>query len=405
MKQKKVMFLLYSLAVGGAERRAATLANYLVAHGVEMQIVMLDAPRVKFEVDPRVKLVHLCAEKPVLPEDNLAPVELVCCQPPAPMSFAQNCHMKWLALTNKKAYQAQDQYHYFEKMYVSYIREYVTKHPDWMIVSWMTFCNISTMAALQKLPNKAVFVECMSPEAEYPDGHYMNLLKKRFYPRAQKAICQTPDEAGYYGYLPNTEKYVIPNPIRGEYPSRYEGERRKEIVNFCRLSGAKNLPLLMDAFALIAPDYPDYTLSIYGEGELKEELLAYADSLGLSERITIHDFDTHIHDKIRDCAMFVSSSDREGISNSMLEALAIGLPTICTDCPAGGARMLIKQRESGIVIPMRDPQAMASAMREIIDNPAFAEKLSKNAVKIREELTVDAIGEQWMKALDLEEQV
>ncbi len=404
MKSNKVMFLLYSLAVGGAERRAATLANYLVSRGVEMQIVLLDSPKVAFDVDPRVKLVHLCDEYKAMPEDNKAPVDIVICQPAKPLSIGQKFHMKWLSVINKKEYQAQDQYHFFEKTYVSFIREYIAKYPEWTVVSWMTFCNISTMAALQELPNQAAFVECVSPEAEYPTGHYMNVLKKRYYPRATKSICQTPDEAEYYDFLTSTQKYVIPNPIRGEYPLRHEGERRKDIVNFCRLSPAKNLPLLMDAFALLAPEYPEYTLSIYGEGDLKEMLIEYADQLGLSNRITIYDFDTHIHDKIRDAAMFVSSSDREGISNSMLEALAIGLPTICTDCPAGGARMLIKHCESGMVIPMRDPQAMYEAMKEIIDHPEFAEKLSKNAVKIREELTVEAIGEQWMKALDLEEQ-
>ncbi len=97
--------------------------------------------------------------------------------------------------------------------------------------------------------------------------------------------------------------------------------------------------------------------------------------------------------------MFVTSSDREGMSNSMLEAMAIGLPTISTDCPAGAARMLIKNYENGIVVPMNDKQAMYQAMKYIIDHPNEAESMSQNASTIREKLSMQRIGKMWMDAI------
>ena len=107
-----------------------------------------------------------------------------------------------------------------------------------------------------------------------------------------------------------------------------------------------------------------------------------------------------IHSIIKDYAMFVSSSDFEGMSNSMLEAMAIGLPTICTDCPAGGARAVIKDHENGILVPVNDVQAMANAMKEIAGDSELAEKLSLNGTKLREELSVNKIVNQWMEIIN-----
>ena len=93
--------------------------------------------------------------------------------------------------------------------------------------------------------------------------------------------------------------------------------------------------------------------------------------------------------------MFVSSSDFEGMSNSMLEAMAIGLPVVCTDCPAGGARAIIQDHENGLLVPIKDANRLYLAMKEIIEKPELAEKLSTNAVRIRETQSEMAIMRQW----------
>ena len=162
----------------------------------------------------------------------------------------------------------------------------------------------------------------------------------------------------------------------------------------------KNLLLLIDSCFELFEQYPDYTLSIYGEGAEKPNLKEYVRQKGLEQKVVFHDFDIALHDKIKDCAMFVSTSDREGISNSMLEAMAIGLPTICTDCPAGGARMMITPYENGLLVPCCDKDALVKAMKEVIDNPELADKMSRNSVKIRERLNIDRIVRMWMDAIE-----
>ena len=120
----------------------------------------------------------------------------------------------------------------------------------------------------------------------------------------------------------------------------------------------------------------------------------------ISDSVTIKPFAQNVLDLVRDSAMFVSSSDREGISNSMLEAMAIGLPTISTDCPAGGARMMIKPYENGLLVPVKDPEAMYRAMKYMIEHPDGAEQMGRNAVAIRERLEKNKILEQWLSFID-----
>ena len=97
--------------------------------------------------------------------------------------------------------------------------------------------------------------------------------------------------------------------------------------------------------------------------------------------------------------MYVNSSDSEGLSNAMLEALAIGLPCICTDCPVGGARATVKDGENGILVPVGDETALAAAMTRIAEDPALAAKLSANAALLREALSQERVTERWAALL------
>lgn len=134
------------------------------------------------------------------------------------------------------------------------------------------------------------------------------------------------------------------------------------------------------------------------KGELKEALVRYAEQLGISEAVKFHGFSSEIHKIMAGSAIYVSSSDYEGISNSMLEALAIGIPAVCTDCPVGGARMYIRDGENGYLIPVGDADVMADRMLALMEDKKLGESFSKESVKIREELTDDRIFGMW-KAL------
>ena len=218
-------------------------------------------------------------------------------------------------------------------------------------------------------------------------------------------IAQTKSEKEFYEKELNNVT-VIHNPLKLGLPSAYVGEREKTIVSFCRIAPQKNLGLLVDAFELFHSQHPEYSLLIYGdtvdenEKEYLRKLLAKIGEKKLDNCVSVLPFCTDIHDKVRNCAMFVSSSDYEGLSNSMLEAMAIGLPCICTDCMGGGTREVMTDRENGLIVPMNDAEAMCRAMKEFAENPGLTGKCSLSAAKIREELSVEKIALQWLEVIE-----
>lgn len=106
-------------------------------------------------------------------------------------------------------------------------------------------------------------------------------------------------------------------------------------------------------------------------------------------------YQNEIPEKIRSASVFVLASDYEGISNAMLEAMAVGLPCVCTDCPIGGAKTYIRDMENGMLVPVRNKDKMTEAILSIIMNPELGEKLGNNAVNIRDKLSLEKIIGQW----------
>lgn len=158
--------------------------------------------------------------------------------------------------------------------------------------------------------------------------------------------------------------------------------------------------MLIDAFEMLYEEYPDYELNIYGEGSERENLLNYIVSKGLVNVISIKPFCKDVHQKVMKATIFALPSNYEGLSNSMIEAMALGIPTVVTDCPCGGARMVIENNKNGIMVSVDDPKAMYEAFKKIIVSPKFAKELSNNGVKIRDKLNCKKIAKQWKKAID-----
>ena len=93
------------------------------------------------------------------------------------------------------------------------------------------------------------------------------------------------------------------------------------------------------------------------------------------------------------------ASDYEGISNAMLEAMALGLPVVCTDCPVGGARMFIRNGENGWLTPVGDENALASAMLRVIEQPFGQTQLDCSARRLRHDLSSVEISKMWKELL------
>ena len=193
---------------------------------------------------------------------------------------------------------------------------------------------------------------------------------------------------------------VIPNPLTQSIPERYKGARLPKIVTSCRLEPQKNLDLLINSFAEIASQYPTHMLYIYGEGTERSRLEMKALELGLTDRIVFPGYSNHIFEDILHAALFVLPSNYEGISNSMLEAIALGVPTIATDCPVGGARETIVDGFNGILVPVGNKEKMVQAIIAVLSNQELSKKLSRNGALLREKLDISCIAERWLELID-----
>lgn len=391
---KKVVFFIDSLTIGGAERVVSVLSDRLVKQDYDVSIVMLLKREIVYQINSKVHILYAneLTANTYFGKTTQRLFRLW-------SKFRARVYvpiMRHLGKKEKLPKWNETSFHFYATYAMPY-RELLKQNKDCTAFGFLIRSNISMLMAAKGTGVKTVFCERNNPvRPDMPP----NIIKIRdkIYHRCTSAVFQTEEEMAYYTKIKG-EKAVIPNPLKENLPERYLGVRRHEIVNFCRLSPQKNIPLLIDAFEMLLQDHPDYTLRIYGEGSEKDNLKAYIRGKHLKDKAFIKEFASDIHERIRDAAMFVSTSDFEGLSNSMLEAMAIGLPSVCTDCDGGGARMMIEDHVNGLLVPKGDKQAVYQAMKEIVEDEALAERLSENAEKIKEKLSVDNIVKEWIKMI------
>lgn len=279
---------------------------------------------------------------------------------------------------------------------ISWLRGVAKHNPDACFVAFEYFVNMQTIIALAGLPNRLVISERNDP-ARVGSGKKTNWLRERLYRHADMLVCQTDDAAAYFS--DKVAKTVILNPVKDNLPEPFCGERRHSVACFCRLEKQKNLGMLLRAFAEFLGSHRDWTLEVYGDGSEHDALVALAGELGIANAVSINPGRQDVHDVVRDAGMFVLPSDYEGLSNSMLEAMAIGLPCICTDCPCGGARMVIRDGENGILVPVGGEVELSVAMARVADEDGLAQRLGSNAAGIREMLSTGVIADRWSEVI------
>lgn len=272
-------------------------------------------------------------------------------------------------------------------------------HPDCVLSLAKPETSILLSFAMLGLKIPLILSERNDP-ARFRNSGLISLLRNFCYRRCNGVVFQTNGAKSFFSKYIQKKSVVICNPLTSGLPDRYDGVRDKRIVNFCRLSPQKNLDLLIDAFYEVLKEFPDYTLWIYGEGPERERLTQKIKSMGMEKQVHLPGYSTNIHNEIRKAAAFVSSSDYEGISNSMLEAVAIGVPAICTDCPPGGARETIQNGVNGILVPIGDKVALSEAIISVLSSRDFSKTLSCNGSLLREKINVKCIAGQWLEFIE-----
>lgn len=274
---------------------------------------------------------------------------------------------------------------------IAALRKYLGMHKNSLVISFGTETNLfSVIAAL------GLKLQLILSERNDPNQCTFSALRNFVYYFGRAFVFQTEDAAKCFSSRVRKRGRVIPNPIFQQLPDPFTGDREKTVVAVGRLTRQKNHELLLHAFSDFSRIEPEYRLILYGKGELEQELRILAKELGISDKVVFAGFKSSVLESINHSGMYVLSSDYEGISNSLVEAMALGIPVISTDCPIGGSRLCIEDGESGLLVPMKDKEKLCEAMLKIASDKEFSRKLSRNAVSIREKFAVEKIARMWL---------
>lgn len=344
----KIVFFIGSLGGGGAERVTVQLADYFCKKGCNVHFLIFSKENSNYTINKNIIATYLPASARKV-EDIIGKVK-----------FIKN-----------------------------YLKDTA---PDYVVSLGLGHQYIFLSNTINKY--KYILSERNSP-MDFYQHWYERFFNKYCFERAYKIVFQTVDAQQYYNNKIQEKSTIIFNPITSNILQPYDGERDNRIVFVGRLDPQKNVYLLLDSFMRFHEKYKEYILDIYGKGVLEEELKEYCKKNGISDYVKFNGMVENVYDKMVKATMYVSSSDYEGMSNSMIEALAMGIPSICTDCPIGGAHMVIENSENGILVPVKNVEKMTEAMLKIVEDKQFAIKISKNSRKLRERLDPQFICKQW----------
>ena len=266
------------------------------------------------------------------------------------------------------------------------------------VISMGSSASIFTLISTIGLKNKVVVSERNDPGRlnHKPISKTMSLVRNILYGHAHRVVLQTEDSKEYFSNKVIKKSLVIMNPLPDRiFELEISGEREKTVISSGRLTVYKGFDNLIDAFAIFNKVHPDYSLKIFGKGELQEKLQKQIDYLGLSDKAILCGFSDDIYEELTKGGMYVSSSISEGVSNALMEALTLGIPVIATDCPVGGSRMCIKDGDNGILVKVGDVEAMADSMCRIAEDREFSNRIAEQAVVRGKDWCVSKIWQQW----------
>lgn len=338
----KVIITLPELEVGGAQRAATELANYLVHNNIDVYILLMFKREVYYTLDPKVTLIE-----------------------------PRNIRFK----TGRLLYLPYLLY---------YLRSNIKKiNPD--VVFCLGYIMFLLYASLN-LKNKVIISRRCNP---LRPRFYANKVANKAYDilhylvraRVDGVIAQTERAAEYYTNRYSCDVIVIPNILRKINPINTNIVREKIIVNVGRCVIEKGQHYLLKAFSQL--DRSDWELWIIGDGPLKLELEELSRELKINDRVSFLGFRTDVDSMLAKCEIFAFSSISEGYPNALIEAMGNGLAVVSHDCDNGPSD-IINHGVNGLLVPVGDTELFKDKIVSLIDNKDLRKKLQNNAKAVLE---------------------
>lgn len=354
---KKIMFYIDSLTYGGAERVMANLSNQFVEADYNVVFVTSWNVEKEYVLSPKIQRYSL-----------------------------EKSRMKYTKIYKniKRIFQ---------------LRSIVKKEKPDVLISFLGTPNFRAILSCLGLKTKNIVSVRNDPNQEY-GSFFSNLAQKMLFPHADGIVFQTKDAKNWFPSKIQEKSKIIFNQVDLKFFNT-EKKDEKYYVAIGRLESQKNQKLLIEAFTEFAKKYPDEKLYIYGDGDLKEELHAQIESNHAENHIFLMGTTNNVPEVLSYAKAYVMTSDYEGMPNTVLESMSVGVPVICTDCPCGGPRMVIQSGENGLLFPVNDKNALLTCLDKIQSDKDFREKIGKNAKCSANAFKPDVVFEEWKRFTDL----
>lgn len=270
------------------------------------------------------------------------------------------------------------------------------------VISFIDTMNISVLMPLASTGIPIIVAERVDPRHHHI-GLRWNILRRFYYPKSAAVVVQTQAVAAWATAIwPRWRIATIHNPVPKPAPSR---SRRpgwfaaRNLVGMGRLVDQKGFDLLIDAFAPLAKTFPDWDLTILGEGCRRAELTERARQRSIADRVHLVGAVTNPQSVLAHADLFVLSSRFEGFPNALCEAMACGVPAISFDCPSGPAE-IIRDGVNGILVRNGNVEALRAALRTLMTDEYERRRLGHEARRITESYAEDRILDLWEDLLN-----
>ena len=346
---KKILFVLPVLSSGGAERVVSIWSSELAKMGADIYLLVFYRVENEYQVNDKVK-IHVIDENKE--------------------QYNKLSRMKKIKLLRSKL---------------------KSLNPD-LIIPFIS--HVGLMTNIARVGLKTKMIETIRIDPKYsPKNKLLRILRNISVLLSNSCIVQNEEQKNYFPKWMHKKIHIFANPISDEF---IETKITKvdaainSITAIGRLEPQKNHLMLINAFSKI--DNSNLTLNIYGEGTLKDELQNLINDLRLNNKIKLCGRSNNIREALLNTDLYILSSNAEGMPNSLMEAMAVGLPCISTDCPTGPSE-LIDNEINGVLIPVDDEEALVNAINNMINNPKEASMMgirAKEKMKINYAAAVSA---------------
>ena len=281
------------------------------------------------------------------------------------------------------------------------LKKYLVVNEIDLIIAFLNPSNYMAIMAAFGTKTKVLLSERGDPTLRHKNRRVFRKFIKTMICKADAYVFQSEGACNAYPLHCRSKGEIIVNAIPNVTYPDYNPDNAKNIISVARFETIqKRQDVLVKAFAEFSAKHPEYVLKLVGDGPNENEIKQLVDSMGLGKKVEFLGARKDVLELLSKSTMFVLSSDYEGLPNALLEAMAVGVPSISTDCSPGGARMIIEDGVNGLIVPCGDEKTLSDAMSLLADNEEMRNEFSEKAVYVKEKFNYKKVEAQWMSLVD-----